>query len=133
MPLMQVMNGIAFEEGDKGEKFNANFISILNKESEEFEYYIQRLLGKDIENETDPHSGKLWVPYINDRREDWSFMCENNRIVAKEDAIVFRYEGLQDNFNAKGLGGNLPDETAVGTRMPSSKMATSRAVEMNEQ
>jgi hypothetical protein len=32
------------------------------------------------------------VPYINGKREDWSYICENNRIVAKEDDIVFRYE-----------------------------------------
>lgn len=65
-------------------------------------------MGKEIENDQDPRSGKLWIPYINNRREDWSFMCENNRIVAKEDQIVFKYENFlispgKDTLNMNGL------------------------------
>lgn len=92
LPLIQVMNAIAFDPGEKGRKFDANFISVFNEERKEFEYFIQRLTGKEIENEAMPLLGKLWVPYINGRREDWSYICENNRIVAKEDEIIFRFE-----------------------------------------
>jgi len=95
LPLMQVMNSLAFESGEKGRKFDANFISIFNKEKNEFEYYIQRLCGKEIENEENPKVGKIWVPYINRKKEDWSYICENNRIVAKEDEIMFRFEEVQ--------------------------------------
>jgi hypothetical protein len=92
LPLMQVMNYIAFDQGEKGRKFDANFISILNPERKEFEYFIQRLAGKEMENERQPYLGKMWVPYINSKREDWSYICENNRIIAKEDEIIFRFE-----------------------------------------
>jgi len=86
------MNGIAFDESEKGQKFDGNFITVLNKDKDEFEYYVQRLLGVGIENEQEPKKGKVWVPYINDKREDWSFLCENNRIIAKEDEILWRLE-----------------------------------------
>ena len=84
------MNALAFDVGEKGRKFDANFISIYNPSRKEFDYYIQRLAGKEIENETNPCQGKIWVPYINNKREDWSMIFE--RIVAKEDEIVFRFE-----------------------------------------
>lgn len=94
---MQIMNGIAFEESDKGNKFDANFIALMNSERGDYEYFVQRLMGVAIEDEEKPVQGKLWVPYINGKREDWSYLCENNRIVAKEDEIVWRFE----NFEAK--------------------------------
>jgi len=34
------MNGIAFDETEKGNKFDANFIAILNDSSNNFEYYV---------------------------------------------------------------------------------------------
>ena len=49
-------------------------------------------MGVPIENEEKPILGKIWVPYINGNREDWSYLCDNNRIVAKEDEIVWRFE-----------------------------------------
>ena len=85
LPLMHLMNCMAFESGEKGRKFDANFISHFNSKTKEFEYYIQRLAGKEIENDANPCSGKIWVPYLNNRREDWSYLCENNRIVSKKD------------------------------------------------
>lgn len=104
---MQIMNGIAFEESDIGTKFDANFIAVLNKDKGDFDYYVQRLLGVGIENEENPPQGKIWVPYINGRREDWSFLCENNRIVAKEDNIIWRYEDYDPKDRLK-----LPDNLA---------------------
>jgi hypothetical protein len=40
---MQIMNGIAFDENEKGVKFDANFITVFNKDKNDYEYYIQRL------------------------------------------------------------------------------------------
>ena len=40
LPIMQIMNGIAFDEGEKGNKFDANFLSLFNKKKNEFEYYV---------------------------------------------------------------------------------------------
>ena len=34
------MNGIAFEESDQGKRFDANFVSVYNKERDEYEYYL---------------------------------------------------------------------------------------------
>ena len=92
MPLVAIMNIMAFEQGQKGRKFDANFISVFNDKRGEFDYFIQRLAGREIENEADPNSGLHWVPYINGKREDWSYICENNRIVSKDDEIVFKFE-----------------------------------------
>lgn len=99
------MNGIAFDESEKGTKFDANFIAVMNKDRGEFDYFVQRLLGVEIENEEDPVHGKMWVPYINEKREDWSFLCENNRIVAKEDKIIWRFENFNtDKLRMDGIG-----------------------------
>ena len=109
------MNAVAFDE-EKGEKFDSNFISILSKEKEDFEYYVQRLLGVEIESENEPKSGKIWVPYINNKREDWSYLCENNRIVAKEDDILWRYERYlsRDNLQVNGLDRISHDDLSSG-------------------
>ncbi len=40
LPIMQILNGIAFDDSEKGEKFDANFISLLNSNRNEFEYFI---------------------------------------------------------------------------------------------
>ena len=51
---MQIMNGIAFDEGEKGNKFDANFLSLYNEKKFEFEYFVQRLMGQGMENENEP-------------------------------------------------------------------------------
>jgi len=71
---------------------DANFISIYNPDKKDFDYFIQRLIGIEISNSEKPAMGKLWVPYVNARKEDWSYLCENNRIIQKDDEIVFKYE-----------------------------------------
>lgn len=45
LPFVTVMNGLCFEEGKKGEKFDANFISIYDEKEQKFSYLVQRLLG----------------------------------------------------------------------------------------
>jgi hypothetical protein len=40
LPIMQVMNQMAFKEGEQARIFDANFISMYNKDKNEFEYYI---------------------------------------------------------------------------------------------
>ena len=98
------MNGIAFEESYQGKKFDANFISVYNKEKDEYEYYIQRLIGINIENEEIPKMGRIWVPYINNKKEDWGFLCDNNRIISKEDDLIWKFEKFlgKDAYNTLG-------------------------------
>jgi hypothetical protein len=92
LPLVQIMNGIAFDESEQGKKFDANFISLYNKDRDEYDYYVERLIGISIEHDNNPKAGMMWVCYINKKREEWTFLCENNRIVTKDDDILWRYE-----------------------------------------
>ena len=50
MPLTTLMNIIAFNEKDSAQ-FDANFISTYNKETDKFEYHVQRLVGKEMEKD----------------------------------------------------------------------------------
>ena len=73
-------------------ELDGNFITIYNKLKDEYDYFIERLVGFRIENEKEPYHGKIWVPYINKMKEDWSFICQNNRLVTKQDDIELKYE-----------------------------------------
>ena len=42
-------------------------------------------------DETDPLSGPIWNVYINDGLEDWSEVMHMNRIVCKEDHILWKF------------------------------------------
>jgi len=55
------------------------------------DYYVQRLLNIEIGDEEDPRRGPIWNVYINDVAEDWMEIMRNNRIVCKEDSIMWRY------------------------------------------
>lgn len=127
---MQIMNAVAFDE-EKGTKFDGNFISLFNKEKDDFEYFVQKLIGLEIESEDDPKGGKIWVPYINERREDWSFICENNRIVTKEDDVLWRFEKYlsKDQFYTNGLTA-IPEVGELGSGNNPSTKAASRAGEL---
>lgn len=94
MLLSDVLNS-AFFCTDQSEDLDANFISRYNKEKDKFDYYIERLLGFGMENPEEPEKGKVWTCYINNKKENWSMLCELNRIVHKEDEIEFKYEKSQ--------------------------------------
>ena len=91
LTLPQVMNLLAFDK-DQSDTFDANFISIYNEEDEDFDYYVQRIMGIGIEDEEEPLNGSIWQVYINDKLEDWSMICKFNRIVCKEDRIYWKFE-----------------------------------------
>jgi hypothetical protein len=44
-----------------------------------------------------PENGKVWLCYLNDKKEDWSLLCEFNRIVHKGDKIEFKYQNHDDH------------------------------------
>jgi len=85
--LVAIMNGLAFEGGERGRKFDASFAS--RPHAGHFEYFIQRLAGVEVDCEEALRTG--WVPFVNGKREGWSFICENNRIVCKNDEVCFKY------------------------------------------
>ena len=74
------------------EEFDANFISIYNSKFDCFDYYAQRLIGIELENEKYPDGGNQWVIYINGKKEDWSSLVEMNRIISKMDDLVWKFE-----------------------------------------
>ena len=73
-----------------------------------------------MENETDPLTGKVWVPYINNKREDWTYLCDSNRIICKEDEILWRFEYYlqKDQFSTHIL---MPSPNDIDTGNNSSK------------
>ena len=85
------MNLLAFDS-EQGEDFDANFISIFNYREDDFDYFVQRIMGVGIEDEEEPLNGSIWNVYINDRLEDWTTICKFNRIVCKEDRIYWKFE-----------------------------------------
>ena len=56
------------------------------------------MLGVPIENEKNPNKGKIWVPYINEVKENWSYICDNHRMVSRQDDLVWRYEPAVDTL-----------------------------------
>ena len=56
--IINLFNSFFFSNYQEDE-LDANFISVYNKESDSFEYYIQRLAGYSIENEDNPKKGKM--------------------------------------------------------------------------
>ena len=84
------MNWITFDE-EQGDEFDANFISKANETGQFVDYYVQRLISIAIGDESDPKNGPIWNVYINDIEEDWMEIMRNNRIVCKEDSILWRY------------------------------------------
>jgi hypothetical protein len=95
MLLSDLFNDLAFCS-EYGEELDANFMSSYLREKDDFIYFIQRLCGVVIENEEDPTKGKLWMPYINKHKYDWSFLCSNNRIVKRGDEIELKFESYSD-------------------------------------
>ena len=47
--------------------------------------YIFLILGIEIEYPDDPLKGKIWVPYINEKKYDWDWLVENNHRVSISD------------------------------------------------
>jgi hypothetical protein len=95
MLLADVLNNICFCSHSAME-LDANFISVYNHENDRFDYYIQRLISIEMENETNPEMGKMWVPYINNLRYSWTYLCHNNRVIKKGDEVELKFEFWND-------------------------------------
>ena len=44
-----------------------------------------------MNDDEDPSRGPIWNIYINGHLEDWMEIMRQNRIICKEDAIIWRY------------------------------------------
>ena len=69
MLLYELIN-IACFNSKYAKELDGNFITIYNKNNDEYDYFIERLAGWKIENEKSPYLGKIWIPYINNIKED---------------------------------------------------------------
>ena len=90
-PIIDLMNSFLFTSAIDDD-LDANFISIYNKYTDSFDYYIQRIGGYEIENEEEPNKGKMWNCYINKEKIDWTYVCNNNRVISMNDEVELRYE-----------------------------------------
>lgn len=107
MPLPRLMNLICFDP-KKIEEAKANFISIYNSDKDDFEYFVQKLLGVEIESETSPTKGKMWVPYISGKKQDWDEIIHTDHTVSHRDEILWRFQKFEENFEK-------PDKTVAHT------------------
>ena len=90
-PITDLMNSFLFTSAIDDD-LDANFISIYNKYTDSSDYYIQRIGGYEIENEEEPNKGKMWNCYINKEKIDWTYVCNNNRVISMNDEVELRYE-----------------------------------------
>lgn len=51
--------------------------------------------GIEIENPTEPLKGKIWVPYINEKKSDWDTLVENNTRISITDHLLWKLEHLK--------------------------------------
>lgn len=91
MPLSTLMNFLLFDPAQSS-AFNANFISIYSNELKRYQYFIERLVGIQIDSEENPYKGKQWVVYLNDIKYEWDSVCEKDAIVRPMDNIRFQFE-----------------------------------------
>jgi len=89
--LPELMNKACFDTKYSAE-MDANFISKYNRQSDEYDYIIQRMCGFAVDDEENPFQRDVWVPYINEEKQDWTDICQNNRLVGKQDNVVFKFE-----------------------------------------
>ncbi|CAD8078916.1 unnamed protein product [Paramecium primaurelia] len=92
--IMNVMNGICFSE-KVSDKCDGNFISLYDPTDDRFHYYIQKLDGIEIDNPNEPLKGKIWIPYINEKRHDWDTLVENNIRISITDHLLWKLEYLK--------------------------------------
>ena len=52
-----------------------------------------------MENPSNPYQGKIWVPYINNKKEDWDLIVENNlQYPLQGTKIVWKFENFPNTL-----------------------------------
>lgn len=100
--IIDLFNFIFFTS-NPGNELDANFLTIYNKQTKSFDYYIQRLGGFELENESDRIKGKMWNFYLNNTKANWSFICNNNKIISVKDEIELKYESESVNHSTNAF------------------------------
>ena len=88
---------------NKNTELEANFISVYNPSTDNYDYYIQSLLGYEIEKVENPKLGKMWNIYVNNEKLDWNSHLDNCRSINYKDEIDLKYEDYisQDSYQSK--------------------------------
>ena len=90
--ITDLVNYFFFNNGsDISEEMDANFISEYEPKTDTFHYYIQRLLGYEIDEEKKETSPK-WNLYINHKLIDLSDAVNNNLMIYKKDKLELKFE-----------------------------------------
>ena len=90
--IIDLVNYFFFNSGNEiSEEMDANFISEYEPTTDTFHYYIQRLLGYEIDEEKKETSPK-WNLYINNKKIDLSEAVNNNLMISKKDKLELKYE-----------------------------------------
>jgi hypothetical protein len=84
------MNYLSFDV-KYGLEIDGNFISIYIRTEDKYEYYVQRLIGTEIQDEKNPKNGKIWVVFINDVKTFWDDAVNNDIKVTAKDRIVWKF------------------------------------------
>ena len=117
MLLSDLMNHVAFDKNME-DIFDANFISIYDETVDDFNYYVEKLIGIHIDNEDSPECGRVWVIYINRIKQNWSYLSKFQRIIKKEDEIAWKLEKgekyLRGSIEIKDLKNDFDIAEKVG-------------------
>lgn len=98
IPITELINLFFFTSKTESD-LDANFISVYNKKTEAFDYYIQRIAGFEMENEDNPSQGKMWFFYLNNEKTDWTQICRDNKVIHYKDDLELRYDYGTSNQN----------------------------------
>ena len=91
IPLARLMNKLCFASPHANE-LKTNFVSVYNKKTDEFEYYIESMLGHSPKLDSLPVSGSQWCVYINNVKTSWNQVCGSETRVSTSDKMIFTYE-----------------------------------------
>ena len=89
-----------------------------------------------IEDENDPGGGDMpiWNVYINGVLEDWMQIMRLNRIVCKEDLIVWRFHKKVDNSEeAKAVSDRVPSSSSRRLKIINTSNVTIKEEEEEEE
>lgn len=106
MSLPVLMNYLCFDLS-QDKRMDGNFISVYNRASDSFTYYVERLIGISIGNNMDAVSGKGWVVYVDNHKKPlWNEIVHHDLTVKYCEKIEWIYQNFYEN-RLKGRVGTL--------------------------
>ena len=85
------MNGLCFSQ-NVSDKVEGSFLSYYDEDAQRFRYFVTKLDSFPIDFLDDPMQGKIWVPYINNKRQDWDELVQNNFRMSIYDKVWWKLE-----------------------------------------